>query len=72
MQASWTGGPRKSQPLTDRHTIADLWSDLYQTWTRNSSPPGSSGDPSERKAAELSAPALFNLPPKSIGYLVTT
>jgi hypothetical protein len=20
----------KSQPLTDRHTIADLWSDLYR------------------------------------------
>lgn len=47
----------KSQPLTDRHTIADLWSDLYQTWTRTFVSPGSSGDPSERKAAELSAPA---------------
>jgi hypothetical protein len=25
----------QSQPLTDRHTIADFWSDLYETWARS-------------------------------------
>ena len=25
----------KSRPLTERHAIADLWSDFDGTWTRN-------------------------------------
>ena len=25
----------QSQPLTDRHTVADPWSDLYEAWTRS-------------------------------------
>jgi pimeloyl-ACP methyl ester carboxylesterase len=47
----------KSQPLTDRHTIADVWSDLYETWTRTLVSPWKLGDPSERKEAELSGRA---------------
>jgi hypothetical protein len=27
---AWTGGAMRSQPLTDRHTVADPWSDLYE------------------------------------------
>jgi hypothetical protein len=54
----------KSQPLTDRHTIADVWSDLYETWTRTLVSPWKLGDPSERKAAELSGPA-----PSAAGFL---
>ena len=46
----------KSQPLTDRHTIADVWSELYGTWTRTLVAPWKLGDPSERKAAEPSGP----------------
>ena len=46
----------KSQPLTTA-TRSGLWSDLYGTWTRTFVSPWTLGDPSERKAAELSAPA---------------
>jgi hypothetical protein len=48
----------------DRYTIADLWSDLYETWTRTFVSPWKLGDPSERKAAELSAPA-----PSAAGFI---
>jgi hypothetical protein len=42
--------------LTERHAIADLWSDFDGTWTRTFVSPWTLGDPSERKGAELSAP----------------
>jgi hypothetical protein len=44
----------QSQPLTDRHTVADLWSDLYEAWTRSLFSPWKLADTSEdRKEAEL-------------------
>jgi hypothetical protein len=57
VEAPSTGGATKSQPLTGSPTIADLWSDLYETWTRTLVFLWTLGDPSERNAAELSAPA---------------
>jgi pimeloyl-ACP methyl ester carboxylesterase len=45
----------QSQPLTDHHTIADLWSDLYGTWARTVVSPWKAVDTSAWKGAELSA-----------------
>lgn len=44
----------RSQPLTDRHTIADFWSDLYETWARSFVSPWKLVDTSAWKGAELS------------------
>jgi pimeloyl-ACP methyl ester carboxylesterase len=45
----------KPQTLADRHTIFDVWSECYETWTRTLVSPWKLADPSERKAPEPSA-----------------
>lgn len=40
---------------TDSQTIADVWSELYETWTRTLISPWTLADASDRKAPELSA-----------------
>jgi pimeloyl-ACP methyl ester carboxylesterase len=47
----------KPQTPTDSHTIADLWSDLYRMWSRTLFSAWKLPDASDRKEAELSAPA---------------
>jgi pimeloyl-ACP methyl ester carboxylesterase len=46
-----------SQPLTDSHTIADVWNDFYETWSRTLVSPWTLSAPSRRKAAEPSTSA---------------
>jgi pimeloyl-ACP methyl ester carboxylesterase len=52
-----------SQSLTDSHTIADVWNDFYETWSRTLASPWTLSAPSRRKAAEpsTSAPAAPGL-----------
>ena len=47
------------QTLTDRHTMADLWSDLYQTWNRtlfSSWPLADASSPTRPDRSALAAP----------------
>jgi uncharacterized protein DUF3141 len=41
--------------VTDDQTIADVWSELYETWTRTLVSPWKAADTSDGKAPELSA-----------------
>jgi pimeloyl-ACP methyl ester carboxylesterase len=49
--------------VTDRHTIADVWSDLYTTWARTLITPWKVADTSDRKGPEPSA-----LAPRAAGF----
>jgi hypothetical protein len=42
----------QSEPLSARHTVADLWSDLYEAWTRSLFCPWKLADTSDRQEAE--------------------
>jgi pimeloyl-ACP methyl ester carboxylesterase len=45
----------KPETFTDNHTTADVWSDLYQTWTRTLFSAWKLPDVSDRKSAEPAA-----------------
>jgi pimeloyl-ACP methyl ester carboxylesterase len=47
----------KPQTLDESHTVADLWSDLYRTWSRTLFSAWQLAETSDRKEGELSAPA---------------
>ena len=53
------------QTLTDRHTMADLWSDLYQTWNRtlfSSWPLADTSAPTRADRSALAAPRAWFYP----------
>jgi Protein of unknown function (DUF3141) len=55
MQAPRTEGAMNPKTVTDIRTIADIWSGLYETWTRGLVSAWTLADTSDRKAPELSA-----------------
>jgi hypothetical protein len=63
MQAPRTEGAMNPKTVTDSHTIADIRSELYETWTRTLVSAWSLTDRSDRKAPEPSAPA-----PRAAGF----
>ena len=54
MQAPGTGGAMSPKNVTESRTIADGWSQLYETWARTFLLPWTLADTSDRKAPEHS------------------